>query len=81
MRSLSRDFGQKSHTLRIFLPADGYYTFQISLELRIVLGTGVYLKILIYYIQVAIFLGGYRRRPSIVLCPSSLQKNVPKEFV
>lgn len=85
MRSLSRDFGQKSHTLRIFLPADGYYTFQISLELRIVLGTGVYLTFLIYYIQVAIFLGGCWR-PSIVLCvllPSKkmFQKNLSNDLL
>lgn len=69
MRSLSRDFGQKSHTLRIFLPADGYYISRISLEHRIVLGTGVYLTILVLHTGCNI--SCKKGRTSIVLCPST----------
>ena len=76
MRSLSRDFGQKSHTLRIFLPADGYYISRISLEHRIVLGTGVYLTILI---QVAISLA--RKEGHQLCCVLPSTKNVSEEFV
>ncbi len=77
MRSLSRDFGQKSHTLRIFLPVDGYYISRISLEHRIVLGTGVYLTILVLHTGCNI--SCKEGHPLYCVLPST--KNVPEEFV